>query len=155
MAYKYKQGIYYPVNPEKYAGNPENITYRSSWEKRIMERLDLSPNILKWSSEELAVPYFDSVQRKKRTYYPDFAVIHQNPSGEIKKYIIEVKPFAQTLPPEKPSKETRKAKRRYLKEQFTFRNNQDKWESMRDWCEMNGFIFIILTENNVDGLFYR
>ena len=47
-----KKGRYKPINPNKYKGNPTKIIYRSGWEKKVMEKLDLSPKVEQWASEE-------------------------------------------------------------------------------------------------------
>ena len=54
MAYS---GTFRPKNPRKYAGDPNNIIYRSTWEARVMNWLDKNPNIITWASEEIAIPY--------------------------------------------------------------------------------------------------
>ena len=55
---KYK-GKYRPQNPEKYMGDCRNIIYRSMWERKCMKYFDNNPSIVKWASEELAIPYYD------------------------------------------------------------------------------------------------
>ena len=49
---KYKQGFYYPKNPNKYVGDVDNIVYRSSWELRVFKWMDDNPSVLEWASEE-------------------------------------------------------------------------------------------------------
>ena len=53
MSYK---GIYRPSNPKKYKGDPQNIIYRSLWERKFMNYCDLNENILEWASEEFGFP---------------------------------------------------------------------------------------------------
>lgn len=153
MAGKFKQGIYTPKYPEKYIGNVNNIVYRSSWERKLMFKLDISPNVLKWSSEECPIRYWDSVKKKTRRYFIDFYVIFKSVGGENVRMAIEVKPYSQTLPPKKPKRNTAKAQKRYLRECITYQNNMDKWKSAKRWCEANNFKFVILHEKNVNGLF--
>ena len=43
MAYK---GKFTPKNPQKYKGNPKNIIYRSSWERRFMSYCDKTKEVL-------------------------------------------------------------------------------------------------------------
>ena len=62
MAYS---GKYTPKNPSKYYGDPTKITYRSLWERKCMLIFDDNPNILKWGSEEIAIPYMSPVDRKE------------------------------------------------------------------------------------------
>ena len=54
MAYK---GKYKPLNPNKYAGNPMNIVYRSLWERKVMVYCDKNPLVIEWGSEEIIIPY--------------------------------------------------------------------------------------------------
>ena len=63
---KYK-GKYKPHNPQKYIGDPSNIIYRSMWERKCMKYFDNNPSVIKWSSEELAIPYYDSLGKKYET----------------------------------------------------------------------------------------
>ena len=51
------QGIFKPLNPQKYKGNVNNIIYRSSWEKRFMIYCDKNRSVLEWGSEEIAISY--------------------------------------------------------------------------------------------------
>ena len=53
MTYK---GRYFPSNPKKYKGNPNQIIYRSLWERKVMVYCDKNDAILEWGSEEVIVP---------------------------------------------------------------------------------------------------
>ena len=68
---KYK-GKYTPEHPVKYMGDASNIVYRSMWERRCMKYFDVNPSVLQWSSEEVVIPYYDSMSKKVRRYFPDF-----------------------------------------------------------------------------------
>ena len=89
--HKTYKGKYTPKFPKKYKGNYKNIVYRSLWERKCMVYFDTNPNILSWSSEELVIPYFDSVTKTRRRYYPDFLITVMNSDGEKKTHLIEVK----------------------------------------------------------------
>ena len=103
MAYK---GKYKPKNPQKYKGNPENIIYRSLWERKVMVWLDKSPNIVWWTSEELAITYFNPVDKNLHKYYPDFVFLQKTNEKDTKTVMLEVKPKKQTKPPRKSSKKS-------------------------------------------------
>jgi hypothetical protein len=78
----------------------------------------------------------------------------QESSGP-KKYLIEIKPFRQTLPP-KPSK--RKKQSTILEENFNWlKNNQGKWPAAKQYCKKMGWRWCILTEKGIyiDGKFYE
>ena len=88
---KYK-GKYKPQNPKKYMGDSDNIIYRSMWERRCMKYFDNNPGILQWASEEIAIPYYDTLSKKVRRYFPDFLIKVKNKDGEEKAHLIEVAP---------------------------------------------------------------
>ena len=60
---KYK-GKFTPENPSKYAGDSNNIIYRSMWERRCMKYFDNNPSILQWASEEVVIPYYDTALKR-------------------------------------------------------------------------------------------
>ena len=68
---RFKQGFYAPKNPSKYIGKLDNIIYRSGLELKLFRWADNNVNVLEWNSEEFAIPYFDSLQRKNRKYFID------------------------------------------------------------------------------------
>ena len=104
MAYK---GRYTPKNPKKYKGDHHNIVYRSLWERKFMVYCDNSDNILEWGSEEIIIPYLSPWDGKLHRYFPDFYIKVRQASGDIKKFIIEVKPKKQTRPPEPVHRKTK------------------------------------------------
>jgi hypothetical protein len=138
---KFFQGTYVPKNPEKYVGNVNNISFRSSWEKKAMVFFDNNPGILKWASEELVIPYISPVDGREHRYFPDFIVVSKSPAGVIKKMVVEVKPASQCEPPK-----TKKKTKRMITEMNTFMVNQAKWDAARTWCSRNNMEFIVLTE---------
>jgi hypothetical protein len=142
---KFSQGRFTPRNPSKYIGDVNNIIYRSSWEKKVLLYLDITPSILKYSSEETVIPYISPVDNRMHRYFVDFTIMYKTSSGEIKRAIVEVKPFKQTMPPVTPKKKTRY----YLNEVMTYSVNQAKWNTARKWADKNGFSFIILTEKDL------
>lgn len=135
------KGYFRPTNPQKYKGNPSNIVYRSSWELKVMSYFDTHDDIVWWQSEELSIRYFDPGTGKNRRYFPDF-LIHTK-SGQTT--LIEVKPKAQTKPPKKQDKITRK----YITEVMTYGKNQAKWNSAEAYCKAKGWSFTIMTEDQI------
>ena len=142
MAYKTK---YNPKNKSKYIGNPTKIICRSLWERRVCKYLDENKNIIRWGSEELAIPYYSPVDRKMHKYYPDFIVEKKTEDGKIETLIIEVKPKKQTIQPERKKKK----KSTYIKECMTYSVNESKWNAARKVCDKKGWDFIILTEDDI------
>jgi len=139
---KYHQGKYQLRNPQKYVGDVNNVVYRSSWEIKAMNWLDLNPSILKWGSEELIIPYISPKDGQLHRYFPDFVMQYKTSKGEIKHAILEVKPNAQCMMPVKPKRQTQ----RYLTEVLTYAVNQAKWEAAKVWCGKKGWDFVILDE---------
>ena len=142
MAYK---GKYKVRAPYKYKGDPTKVVYRSSWELKFMKYCDTNINILEWGSEEMYVWYRSPVDNRPHRYFPDFYIKAKESNGQIKKYIIEVKPKKQTAPPAKPKRQTKG----YLREAFEYARNQAKWKAANEWCIDRGFEFKVLTEKEL------
>lgn len=148
MAHK---GRFRPANPNKYRGDPTNIVYRSSWEFKFMRWCDRHPHVLEWGSEEVIVPYKSPVDGKMHRYFPDFVIKKINRDKTVSTVMIEIKPKAQTMPPD-PSKaltETGKKSRRYLNEAITYEVNQAKWEAATEFCSHKGWHFVVMTEDHL------
>jgi len=143
MAYS---GVYKPVNPSKYRGNPTRIIYRSLWERKFMTFCDNNPNIMEWGSEEVIIPYRCPTDGRVHRYYPDFYIKVKSKSGLTSKYIIEVKPKKQTKKPtDKPKRKTAAWKR----EVMTYMKNTAKWRAAENFCEDRQMKFMILTEDHL------
>ena len=145
----YKQGKYKPFHVEKYAGNINNIVYRSSWERKFMVWCDRNPSVIKWNSEGMPISYFSKADGKTRRYFVDFILMIKDKDGEVKRYLIEIKPYAQTQPPKMPKRKTEKTKQRYMNDIKTYQINCDKWKAASKWADTHGFIFKIMTEHNL------
>jgi len=142
---KYKQGIFTPINKEKYHGSTP-IIWRSSYELLFMRWADSNSNVLSWSSESVVVPYVKPTDGKIHKYFVDNTITLKDPQGNIHKYLIEIKPLKSLSPP-KPSK--RKKQSTLLSEQITYATNISKWESAKKWAAKKGYKFIILTEKEL------
>ena len=147
MAYK---GRYNPVNPKKYKGNPQNIIYRSLWERKFMVYCDTNDKVLEWGSEEIIIPYISPWDGKVHRYFPDFYIKVKQSDGNLKKFIIEVKPKKQTRPPKPVERKTK----RWINEVRTFGVNEAKWKHSTKWCKDNDMEFKILTEEEL-GIRYK
>tara|TARA_B100000029_G_scaffold298644_1_gene291699 strand:- start:2612 stop:3055 length:444 start_codon:yes stop_codon:yes gene_type:complete len=147
MAYK---GKYTPTNPKKYKGNPYNIIYRSLWERKFMVYCDTNNKIIEWGSEEVIIPYLSPWDGRYHRYFPDFYIKVKQSDGNIKKFIIEVKPKRQTKCPEPVLRKTKK----WINEVRTFGINEAKWKYAKQWCKKNDMEFKILTEKEL-GIRYK
>jgi len=136
---------YKPSFPKKYKGDPNNIICRSSWERRFCNWCDLNENIVAWGSEEFCIPYRSPVDGRVHRYFPDFIIKVKEQSGDIKTYVIEVKPKKQTREPKKPSRTTK----RYINEVKTYAVNQAKWKAADEWCKDRMIEFKIITEDHL------
>ena len=67
-----KKGLYKPKNISKYKGDYRKIFHRSGLELKFMRYLDGNDSILKWSSEEIIIPYRSPIDGKVHRYFPDF-----------------------------------------------------------------------------------
>lgn len=132
---------YTPVFPEKYTGDPTNIIMRSSWETMFANWCDKNPSVTKWNSEETVIPYRCPTDNRIHRYFVDFKVSFK----DGRTWLVEVKPYKQTLPPEYPGRRTQ----RYLTESMTFIKNQAKWQAATEYAKDRGWGFKIVTENEL------
>ena len=142
MTYKGRYTLKYP---EKYIGDPKNVVYRSGWERKAMRFFDETRDVINWASEEIVIPYVSPVDQKSHRYFPDFWARVRRPNGEIKEYLIEVKPKAQTQPPIPRGNRSR----RYLREVLTYGVNEAKWKAAINVCRRRGWEFMIMTEDEL------
>lgn len=142
------KGKYTPKNRAKYAGDPKNCIYRSSWEKKLMIQFDRREDILVWSSEEISIKYYDEIRGKWRRYFPDFMIKVKTKENKTKIIMIEVKPYKETIPPKTPTKKTNQT--RFLKEVYTYKTNMSKFEAAKKVCEERGWEFRVITEKDVN-----
>jgi hypothetical protein len=141
-------GRFTPKHPEKYKGDPTNIIYRSSYEIRFMKWADLSEHVLAWNSEEVVIPYIHPKDGRAHRYFVDFMIQVRTKSGEIKRFLVEVKPFVFTQEPVVPKRKTK----RFLTEVIQYAVNQAKWKAARSYAADRGISFIIITERDLGTL---
>lgn len=134
-----------PTFPEKYTGDPTNIIMRSSWETRFANWCDKNPNVVKWNSEETVIPYRCPTDGKVHRYFVDFKIQIRDKEGNVKTYLIEVKPAKQTRPPVFPGRKTQ----RYLTESVMFIKNQAKWAAAKSYAADRKWEFKIITETEL------
>jgi len=110
-----------------------------------MKYCDTTVNILEWGSEEIIVGYISPLDNRPHRYFPDFYIKVKESMGQIKTYLIEIKPKKQTVEPEKKKRVTKG----YLYEVMEYAKNQAKWSAAREFCKDNGWEFKILTESDL------
>jgi len=141
---KFKQGIFRCQHPEKYKGNVNKILYRSAYELKAFRFMDHNSNVLEWSSEETIIPYQNPLTGRVHRYFVDLYAKIKDKNGTAKKYLIEIKPSIQTVPP-KPGKNTRSLLRR----QAEYVKNRAKWDSATQYATKKGMTFTLLTEKEL------
>lgn len=145
---KYSQGIYKPTNKQKYVGT-RYPRYLSSWELKFFRWCDNNDRIIKWGSESVKIPYKSPLDGRVHNYLVDNVVHIKTRTGQVKKYLIEIKPKKQTQP---PTKHGNKKRSTLIYETQMYVTNQAKWSAARIFCEKHNYKFMILTE---DELFSR
>ena len=135
---KFAQGSYTVVNKQKYAGT-KNPFFRSSWELAFMRMCDAHPNITKWASENVKIPYQNPLTGKYANYVPDFMIQYTDKDGANHVELIEIKPANQT---------TMENARGQGQKMATI-VNAAKWTSAQEWCKRKGIRFRVLNENHI------
>lgn len=138
--YKWK-----PKKREKYKGNIDEIWVRSSWELKFMNWCDRNDAVLEWGSEVAVIPYVSPIDKKVHRYFVDFYMKIKDTQGNVKKYLIEIKPKRFTQEPVKP----KKMSKQFIQEVYTYSVNQAKWKAAKEFCADRGFEFLILTEEEL------
>jgi len=147
----WKSGKYTPVNPKKYIGDIHAIIWRSSWERRFCQYCDMHPNILKWTSEPLAIPYWNPIDKKEHEYFVDYYIKVETTGGNIEEWLIEVKPENQYDIKKKPQQPTgnitEKKIREYNYKLSTWITNRAKFEAATRFAKARGYQFGAINEN--------
>lgn len=136
------KGEFTPKHPEKCINcikNMGKITYRSSWELKLMNFLDEHPYIIEWGSECLKIQYYHPFKDRNAFYVPDFAIKFQDSNGKIKQWLVEVK----------PSKESNLQEARSKHDKEALAVNACKWKAALEFCEKNHLEFKVLTEKDL------
>ena len=133
------RGRFIPKNPQKYVGNSGNIVFRSSWELSFFKWLDANDAIIRWGSEELYIPYLSPKDGRVHRYFPDIVVLYKHKDGSIRKEIVEVKPYKETV--ETPRMTPRDAEALMI--------NRAKWKAAADFAATHGATFRVITEKTM------
>ena len=135
-----RTGFYELKNPHKYLGVNRKLKYRSMWERNIMKWCDMEHNIVRWSYEQIIIPYKSPIDKRNHKYYPDFYIERSNEKG-IEKFLLEVKPQNQVINPAKKAIAT-------IYEMKTYAVNEAKWIAALRYCKKRNLTFKIITEYN-------
>lgn len=137
-----KQG-YFTINEcKKYFGKGP-VIYRSSWEYKFCIWAERNSSVKRWSSEPVAITYFNPYTHKYSKYYPDFLV--ELTDGKV--ILIEVKPRKHIVKPEKPKRKTKKAIASYIYTLEQYTKNMAKFQAAVKYCEGKKWVFRIADES--------
>jgi hypothetical protein len=115
----------------------------------MMVFCDQNDSVLKWSSEEVVIPYISPVDGRKHRYFVDFWIRMRKPDGSVEECLVEIKPKKQTKKPEMPT--TKRVPKSKIYEIKNWLVNSAKWKAAENYCESKGWKFRILTEDNIFG----
>ena len=138
MPTKFASGKYDIVNTSKYVGSSVP-TYRSSWELAFMRMCDNHPNITKWASENVKIPYRSPMDGKYHNYVPDFMVQYTDKDGVQHVELVEIKPRNQTT----------LESARTQGQQIQTAINAAKWTAAQEWCTRKGIRFKVINEDQI------
>jgi len=135
---RFAQGLYEVQNPIKYVGQSKPY-FRSSWELAFMRMCDAHPNIHKWASENIKIPYLNPVTGKYTNYVPDFMIQYTDKDGKTHVELIEIKPSTQTT----------MENARGRAQQVQVAVNAAKWTAAQEWCQRKGIRFKVINEDQI------
>ena len=110
-----------------------------------MKWLDENNAVMRWGSEELAIPYVNPIKIDAAgrpvisRYYPDFIIMYRDNTGGVRKEIVEVKPYAQAVMTPGMSE----------RDKLMFAVNQAKWKAASLFAESQGATFRVITEKTM------
>ena len=136
---KFAQGRYTLKHPDKYVGRKTPL-YRSSWEFAFMKFCDENPNVAKWASESIRIPYKNPLTGRHTIYVPDFFIVYNSKKQDKVAELIEVKPNNQAK---------RKDLGKNAQNQSAYVVNRAKWEAANKWAKHKGIRFRVLTESDI------
>ena len=141
-----KQGYFNPTNKEKYIGDSSVIIYRSSDELRFLMFCDRNSRVIRYSSEPVGIPYYNTIDKKVHKYYIDFYV-EISDGKDVQRWLIEAKPMKFITMPKRPKTESLKSLEGYAKKVKTYMINHMKFDAAKNYAKENGMSFGIVTEN--------
>jgi len=142
----FNQGKFIPSKPEKYRGSYP-IYFRSSLELKAYRWMDNNDKVVSWGSESVIIPYMSPLDNKMHRYFVDLVVALKQADNSIKKLLIEIKPEKFC---EAPKITAKKSKKTILFEHTQYVTNTAKWAAARKWCDRHGYIFIVMTEKDLN-----
>lgn len=150
------KGWYQLLNPNKFikpideymqSYKDGHVNFKSRLELKAIKYADFNKHIISWSIEPFNIKYVKPTDGKIHRYFIDLFL--EFSSGD--KFIVEIKPKSETLPPKKPTKNTQKASMNYQLALQTYSINQAKWKAAEEFAALNKMKFIILTDEELNS----
>ena len=110
-----------PVNREKYAVVVDKMVTLDTLHHGVASK----------RIENVVIPYYNPLTKRNHRYHVDNYVVIKEDNA-ITKYLVEIKPYKQTLKPTTKYKQ----KKHIIYEQVQFVRNQAKWEAARKYCKL-------------------
>lgn len=156
---KFKQGPYNPRFPEKCLNKPGEIVFRSKLEWDFMQMCERNTSIVKWASEKVVIPYYNSGKGRPARYFVDFFV----ELADGRRFLFEVKPFKEASVIKDPSLLAKRMARSKAKpstllvEAFNATQNREKWEAAIAYAKkyttpQNPLTFMVITERDLESI---
>jgi hypothetical protein len=149
----YQQGYYNPKNPAKYVGDITKIVFRSSWEFKFLVWCDNTPQVLRYSSEPISIPYMNPVDRRVHQYFIDMWVEILEESGKVTRWLVEIKPERNLVMPKEPKNPTTKTLKNHLGQVKRVMMNLAKFQAARNFAKFQNMKFGVLRLNRTSGQF--
>jgi hypothetical protein len=105
-----------------------------------MRLCDEHPNVYKWASESIKIPYRHPFTGKYTIYVPDFFIVYNDKNSKKHAEMVEVKPMSQTTM-EAAGKSMAKRKQVLI--------NYAKWEAARAYAKQNKLRFRVVSEEDL------
>ena len=104
-----------------------------------MRMCDSHPNILKWASENIKIPYQHPLTGKYSNYVPDFMIQYTDKNGKDHVELIEIKPSSQTT----------MENAKHPRDKAAAVVNAAKWTAAQEWCNRKGIKFKVINEDQI------
>jgi len=85
------------------------------------------------------------IDNRVHKYFPDFYIKVRESTGQVKKYVIEIKPKKQCIEPKVQKRKTKA----YVREVCEYAKNQAKWHAATEYCKDRRLEFKVLTESEL------
>ena len=105
-----------------------------------MRLCDEHPNVYKWASESIKIPYRHPFTGKYTIYVPDFFIVYNDKNSKKHAEMVEVKPASQTTM-EAAGKSMAKKKQVLI--------NHAKWEAASAYAKQNKLRFRVVSEQDL------